>query len=350
MMRWQQTDLIGLNGGTNYYEMEGNGPEDAVDPMGLDEMPSNRQRSDAWYHWVNPFIVPKAIARLASKVDYAVSDALKSRGYNGLATAAEVAGNLNGVMESLTDNLNPLPTAVIPNTYNNVSAGINRVTMVYQASRAGGENMASSITLAGLIPAADAVGVTRIEESYMGKTLITNTPLTSADRWTSGIVGSVQLVGTAYGGAKLLCPAPAASKLWQSVSLRTNGYLGAEGEAALQGAAVNTRLRLSARVPAGRYMYAIDSEGKMWLAPIQEGIGHSSLVPANAQVRAAGNIVITQDGHVAVNSASGHYMQQRPILAADEAAWRAAMEATLREAGLKPVELHAGNQMIQLGR
>jgi RHS repeat-associated protein len=35
LMRWLQTDLIGLNDGNNYYEYEGNGPIDAFDPSGL---------------------------------------------------------------------------------------------------------------------------------------------------------------------------------------------------------------------------------------------------------------------------------------------------------------------------
>jgi RHS repeat-associated protein len=71
LMRWLQTDPIGLNAGNNAYEIVGNSPTDAVDPTGLD-----RQRSDAWYHWAAPLAPWKAGFRFESWVLYNASDAL----------------------------------------------------------------------------------------------------------------------------------------------------------------------------------------------------------------------------------------------------------------------------------
>jgi RHS repeat-associated protein len=46
LMRWLQTDPVGLNAGNNDYAMEGNGPTDAVDPSGEDL--SFLQRFEKW--------------------------------------------------------------------------------------------------------------------------------------------------------------------------------------------------------------------------------------------------------------------------------------------------------------
>jgi hypothetical protein len=67
----------------------------------------------------------------------------------------------------------------------------NRVAQGYNTARAGGENKAGAAVLGLLLPVADTVGVTNLNESYVGTELITNRQLSGAERVQKGIVGSV---------------------------------------------------------------------------------------------------------------------------------------------------------------
>jgi hypothetical protein len=126
---------------------------------------------------------------------------------------------------------------------------------------------------------------------------------------------------------------------WQRLGARTNTRLAASTEAHIMGRNVRTRQTFAQASP-GRYNYVVDTEGNLWLGPWQEN--HSSLLPANAQARVAGEVVIKANGEVFVNSRSGHFMDNNgnvvQTLSATEAAiyeemWRLEIANTNRSVG-----------------
>ena len=118
--------------------------------------------------------------------------------------------------------------------------------------------------------------------------------------------------------------------LWNKVKLRTNAYAVEPG---ITGAQIGSRININ-NAPEGRFIYVVDESGQMWLGPIAEGVNHSSLVPAGSKVCAAGVIEITSNRTARLNSASGHFMAENPILAAEQPAWLTAITQTLLEAGI----------------
>ncbi len=126
--------------------------------------------------------------------------------------------------------------------------------------------------------------------------------------------------------------------LWSRVAVRSNSY---GFEPGISGSYVANRLPLSADLKPGRYLYVVDTEGQMWLAPIDAevagvGIKHSSLVPHGEQVHVAGHAVVKPGKVMNVNSDSGHFMQDFPILSNEEPAWLTAITETIVDAGLVP--------------
>jgi hypothetical protein len=132
---------------------------------------------------------------------------------------------------------------------------------------------------------------------------------------------------------------------WSRTELRQNDYRGQPGEAAFEGAAVNSRVPLKGAKP-GLYKYVIDSEGRMWLGEIESTPQHSSLVPAGEKVYAEGYARVNLDGTVSVNGSSGHYMAENPILPPQEGAWVDAMGGTIKDAGFAPGKVTPGESPL----
>lgn len=117
------------------------------------------------------------------------------------------------------------------------------------------------------------------------------------------------------------------AKLWGNVRVRS----GFSTDPAIAGSLVGERFAVGNARP-GRYIYVVDEAGNMWLGP--NNARHQALVPRDSGVRAAGHIVIEANKSVRLNSRSGTFMMEDPILASEEASWLAAITETLLNAGL----------------
>ena len=86
---------------------------------------------------------------------------------------------------------------------------LDRVAEGYTAALGGGENVVGAAALGLMLPVADTVGATNINEAAVGKELITNRPLSDSERVTKGIIGTVQVANTAatvLGAAEMVGP------------------------------------------------------------------------------------------------------------------------------------------------
>lgn len=134
-----------------------------------------------------------------------------------------------------------------------------------------------------------------------------------------------------------------------SLSLRTNSRLGNSTEAAIMGSFLSGRKSL-AQAGIGRFLFVIDENGAVWLGNLDQVYNHSALVPANAQVRAAGEIRICQNGDVFVNTRSGHYMSGQMLSQAERPMFVSGMNQTICEAGLTPRAVYTDiTDVFQLG-
>ncbi|OWK41043.1 hypothetical protein FRUB_04935 [Fimbriiglobus ruber] len=79
------------------------------DTTGVPFVDPDPEPSNAWYDWVNPFVVMKAIARVEGNVAGAAADKLRANGLDGAATAADVGKNIAVTVESLSDGLIAIP-------------------------------------------------------------------------------------------------------------------------------------------------------------------------------------------------------------------------------------------------
>jgi hypothetical protein len=90
------------------------------------------------------------------------------------------------------------------------------------------------------------------------------------------------------------------------------------------------------------YKFVVDKDGKVWIAPTSEiELPHSALVPKGEDVRAAGYIAV-KNGRANVNGHSGHYMEQRPVLRAEEPAYDNAIRTTFKEHGIEVIDHNPG--------
>lgn len=98
---------------------------------------------------------------------------------------------------------------------------------------------------------------------------------------------------------------------WARLPLRHSFYQDSPCDV---GSAIVTRQPLSNAIEPGLYKYVIDEGGEMWVGVDKPSTpNHSSLVGKGAPVRAAGNIRITSNGVVHLNTFSGHYMVEVPF-------------------------------------
>jgi len=145
-MAWMQTDPLGLAAGTNDYEMEGDGPTDAVDPSGM---------------------APPV--RIVSPT---------------------VTNTFQWIQEALLGRKPTPPLLIRP-----IVEAPGRARSIYEVSREGGEGKAGSTALAGLVIVSDTVGVTNLDEARRGRDIFNN-DLTPGERWVRGVVGAGQLATT----------------------------------------------------------------------------------------------------------------------------------------------------------
>ena len=73
----------------------------------------------------------------------------------------------------------------------------------------------------------------------------------------------------------------------------------------------------------------------------------TALVEAGAEVRSAGQIVVTADGAVHANTVSGHYMRRIPLARGQEGAWIEAFEKSLEDVGLKRGQLFPDTRSLK---
>src|SRR5205809_214798 len=108
-----------------------------------------------------------------------------STGFRGTVDAVDVLARapINGIIENASD----------PTGARRLLRAYGRAKPAYDAARGGGENVAGSAFLAGLLLLSDAVGTSEIADAIEGKELFTNRDLSDSERVTKGIVGSVQL-------------------------------------------------------------------------------------------------------------------------------------------------------------
>jgi len=193
-------DPIGFEAGdANLSRYVGNDPTRKTDPQGLAEQEDPyRERSNAWYDWVNPFVVGKATSRIMGSLYYGGSAALAERGYVRIAVVPETAGHIAGRVEGFWDFLNPNPVARIVHGVEGMKHAYHRSTTTYQVCRTTDHSVAESATLAVCIPVADVFFCTAFNEMYHGTELFSERELDWAERGTRGFDGSVQFVGTIF--------------------------------------------------------------------------------------------------------------------------------------------------------
>jgi hypothetical protein len=171
--------------GTNASAQEATQPESAMPmvPPGAAKGPLGDPES--WWQ------------RMERKLDDTVGAAL-GNAYNN---SANVAGTVEAV-----DKLARAPieaAKAVAHPVQTAQAIGNRVAQGYDTARAGGESKLGSAVLGGLLPVADAVGVTNLNEAHARKELITNRDLSDAEVVEKRIVGGVQVATTAGGVSKI---------------------------------------------------------------------------------------------------------------------------------------------------
>ena len=117
----------------------------------------------------------------------------------------------------------------------------------------------------------------------------------------------------------------------------------------MAGSMLNRRIRISADMPEGEYIYVFDAEGKGWALPegtevmLPNAINnaplaarHSSMLPRYGRAPSSGKLRVNGDKTVDVNLDSGHFFRDDPIVpgSGEEKAWLAAITEALSESGL----------------
>jgi len=120
---------------------------------------------------------------------------------------------------------------------------------------------------------------------------------------------------------------------WEQLPLRYTFYQDSPCDV---GSAIKTRQRLSKAIEPGLYKYVIDQDGQMWVGVDKISTpNHSSLVGKGQPVRAAGNIRITINGLVHLNTFSGHYMVEVPFDAVEEKLFLKLIRSCVEAAGFE---------------
>jgi hypothetical protein len=147
-------------------------------------------------------------------------------------------------------------------------------------------------------------------------------------------------------------PFPDPAELFRRLPLRPNVFAAVAAEAPFAGLLLGRRLRLTADVSPGRYLYVVDAAGLLWVGPPFDPDGttfkHSSLLPAFEPARAAGRIAVATDRRAGANTDSGHFMAEAAMTRADELLWGEAMRSAFALAGLTPADVRPGPGLIRV--
>ena len=200
LQRWIEQDPLGFGAGdSNLYRMEGDNPGDRTDPGGLD-----------FWAWIGQRLINNGIVG-DNAGDWRTKAVFGANDFTNSLVNRETGGGQKLLLNALgIDTVDwKSPASEHGRTFNPVTEIVNRWNASYNTFRESRENKFASGFLATLVVIADFVGITNLYEAVGGVGLVTGSDtlttrqLGITERWIKGILGSVQLGVSIWGGLEL---------------------------------------------------------------------------------------------------------------------------------------------------